>query len=434
MGLPTKILIGRLLTRSGDQAWDFALPLVLLIVFPGQLRFAATYYFVVRLLHTMFLPRFSMLIDQWGRSKAVRFGIILQFGGVLLGTLSLYWFVDLRLEPEILTNAWAWGLGIVFILGGVMSSLGASFMDIAIANDLVPSSIPEGELTFFNSRLRQVDLLTEVLSPVLAGFILAIDSSSLIGFYILALWNLLSFFPELALIKSVFRERPDLKNKPVQVIDQNKISIVRKLLEGWRAFFNEPVALVCIANAFLWLSVLSPHGVLLTAFLKDSWNLPEWVIGIVRGSGAIFGLLATVIFPRVVKKIGVRSATLRMVFFQCATLILALILFIVDSHVVTRLGFLALLLLSRIGVYGFGLGETQIRQIEVRPSVRGQVNGFASALTGFATLILYGAGALLPSTSDFKYLVIASVGFICISSVTYGSWYKRNKNFTGGNN
>ncbi|MBX9768495.1 MAG: MFS transporter, partial [Bdellovibrionales bacterium] len=298
----------------------------------------------------------------------------------------------------------------------------------------VPSSISEGELTFFNSRLRQVDLLTEVLSPVLAGFILAINSSSLIGFYILALWNLLSFFPELALINSVFRERPDLKNKAVRVIDQNKKSIIRKLLEGWKAFFNEPVALVCIANAFLWLSVLSPHGVLLTAFLKDSWSLPEWLIGIVRGSGAIFGLLATVIFPRVVKKFGLRSATFRMVLFQCATLILGLILFIVDSHLITRLGFLALLLLSRIGVYGFGLGETQIRQIEVRPLVRGQVNGFASALTGFATLILYGAGALLPSTSDFKYLVIASVCFICMSSVTYGSWYKRNKKFTGGIN
>lgn len=61
MKLPlyNKMLIGRLLTRSGDQAWDFAVPLVLLQIFPGELRIAALYYLLVRIAMVLFLPRFS---------------------------------------------------------------------------------------------------------------------------------------------------------------------------------------------------------------------------------------------------------------------------------------------------------------------------------------------------------------------------------------
>ena len=49
--LGSKTLLGRLLTRSGDQAWDFVVPLVLLKLLPGELRVAAIYYLLVRLAH-----------------------------------------------------------------------------------------------------------------------------------------------------------------------------------------------------------------------------------------------------------------------------------------------------------------------------------------------------------------------------------------------
>ncbi len=102
-------------------------------------------------------------------------------------------------------------------------------MDIAIANDLVPSSLKPDELSHFNSRLRQVDLFTEVTSPVIVGILLLLNQPMLLGFYVVALWNVISFF-------------------------------------------QEPVALVATAYAFRWLSVLSPHGVLLAFARVGYWK------------------------------------------------------------------------------------------------------------------------------------------------------------------
>ncbi|OYZ23540.1 MAG: hypothetical protein B7Y39_04330 [Bdellovibrio sp. 28-41-41] len=430
LSFSTRILIGRLLTRSGDQAWDFAVPLVLIKILPGEFRIAALYYFLVRLATVVFLPRLTSLIDTVNRFKAAKLGILLQLVGVILGLLSLYLFVFFNsVEPM-------WGptpiyLAFAFLIfGGILSNLGSSFMDISIANDLVPSSFTEDELARFNSRLRQVDLFTEVTAPVIAGLLLVLEwnNISLFGFLLIGIWNILSFLPEYGILRSIFHDRPELMNKPIQSSEASKTSFIKKITKGWRSFFKEPVALAVLAYAVLWLSALSPHGVLLTAFLIDGWKLPEWEIGIFRGLGAFFGLGATVLFPKIIERWGLLRGTQGFVVFQFVMVLLALICFLSGDRL-GQIGFLAFVLFSRIGVYGFGLGEIQIRQIGIRPEVRGQVNGFASALTGIATLGLYAAGALLPSTQDFNMLIIGSVLCVLLSAIIYSVWAQKHSEF-----
>ncbi|MBL7542588.1 MAG: MFS transporter [Bdellovibrionaceae bacterium] len=428
MAFSHRLLLGRLLTRSGDQAWDFAVPLILLKILPGELRVAAFYYFLIRLALVIFLPRLTSLIDRINRFNAARLGILLQLVGVLLGLFSIYFISMLNsIEPM-------WGKGpfifafVGLVLGGVVASLGSSFMDIAIANDLVPSSFTENELAAFNSRLRQVDLLTEVTAPVVAGLLLVLESplAPLFGFLLIGLWNVFSFVPEYILLKSIFDERPDLKNKEINIERVKNSSFVKNITSGWKSFFSEPVSLAVIAYALLWLSVLSPHGVLLTAYLTDGWKLPEWEIGIFRGLGAFFGLGATLLFPWVNKKLGLIKTAHIFLAFQSASVITALMFFYMDNRT-GQIGFLALILLSRIGLYGFSLGEMQIRQVGIRPEVRGEVNGFANALTGIATLGLYGAGALLPSTQDFTKLIVLSVSFVILGLAVYSVWVRKSR-------
>lgn len=424
--LPRKLLLGRLLTRSGDQAWDFSVPLVLLKIFPDQLRIAALYYLIAKLLNVMLLPKIASLIDRMDRQKTARLGIVLQLIGVLIGASSIAALASLNwAETNWISSHAILAFG-SSVVGGFLASIGSSFMDIAISSDLVPSSLPPQELVTFNSRLQQIDLFTEVASPVMAGFILLINSPlTLMGFYLVALWNVISFFPELGILQSIFNERPDLVSKKVNTSSESKEILWQQLTSGWRAFFKEPIAPVALAYAFLWLSVLSPHGVLLAGFLKDAWKLPEWAIGSFRGAGAFFGLAATVVFPFVVKKIGLLKSTQRLIQYQSFMLILGLVCFYSSEYLWGQIGFLVFILLSRIGLYGFSLGEMQIRQTRIHPNVRGQVNGFASALTGVATLFLYGAGALLPKTSDFRILVIGSVVFVCLGAFTFSQWLRR---------
>jgi iron-regulated transporter 1 len=423
--LKTRLLFGRLLTRSGDQAWDFAVPLVLLRLFPDQLRIAALYYFLVRLLTVLLLPKLCSMIDKLNRWSAAKLGIFLQFAGVLVGAASIYGVYLVASNKSHLLSPVPLILFTTLVSGGLLASLGSSFMDIAIANDLVPTGIQEQELASFNSRLRQVDLFTEVTSPVVAGFLLLLEQPIVLaGFFLIALWNVISFFPELYLLKSVFNERPDLRFKKVQTSEQSKKSILEKLTQGWRSFFKEPVALVALAYAALWLSVLSPHGVLLAAYLKDGWHFPEWGIGVFRGAGAFFGLLSTVLFPWANRRWGLLLGTRNFIIYQSLTLVAALFFFFA-GRTTGQLGFLVLILFSRIGLYGFSLGETQIRQLGINVSSRGEVNGFATALTGLATLVLYGSGALLPSTEDFKYLVVGSVIAVSLGCLTFLIWLRK---------
>lgn len=429
--LPRKLLLGRLLTRSGDQAWDFVVPLTLLKIFPDQLRIAAFYYFLVKLINVLILPKVSSLIDRMNRQKTANLGIFLQLAGVLVGATAITHLSLLNSAEPSLGISTSYFTFAILVGGGLLSSTGSSFMDIAISSDLVPSSLHQDELSWFNSRLQQVDLFTEVTAPVLAGLLLLIDQPTLLtGFFLVALWNVLSFFPELGLLRSIFHERPDLKAEKIITAPDTRESILHKLTHGWKTFFKEPVAPVAIAYACLWLSVLSPHGVLLSGFLKDAWKLPEWAIGAFRGTGAFFGLAATVIFPLVVKKKGLQKATQNLVVFQSLALLAGLICFFANGSIWGQVGFLVAILISRIGLYGFSLGEMQIRQTTIAPAIRGQVNGFASALNGVATLLLFGAGALIPKTSDFQYLVIGSVGFVCIGAMIYSYWLNRQKQKT----
>lgn len=421
--LSFRLLLGRLLTRSGDQAWDFAVPIVLLKILPNHLRIAALYYLLVRLAGVILLPRVASVIDTKDRVTAVKLGLALQFVGVLLGAIGIYALWALRVPNPSFSDMSFLSTFAFLVLSGIVGSLGASLMDIAIANDLAPSVFSGNELARFNSHFRQVDLATEMGSPVVAGLLLAIASSTvpLIGFALVALWNLISFFPEYGILRSVFRERPDLQVKPLLVADSARVSFWTKLHSGWRAFFREPVALVMVAYALLWLSVLSPHGVLLTAFLQDGWRLPEWMIGLFRGSGALFGLVATVLFPIALKSWSLRKASLNFLAFQTASVIGACLLFQFGDEW-SQIGFLALILLSRIGLYGFSLGEMQIRQESIDSRVRGEVNGFANALTGIATLALFMVGAALPTTQDFKYLIYLSTACVGLALLVFSIW------------
>lgn len=422
--LATRMLLGRLLTRAGDQAWDFAVPIVLLQLMPGQLRIAALYYLLIKVASVIFLPYLSQVIDQVNRMTAAKVGIYLQLFGVIAGSIcimSLPTYLSHQLESPFFLLVFFF-----LVVSGISSQLGATFMDISIANDLVPSSFKGDELTALNSRLRQVDLLTEVASPIVAGTLMLITTAKwpLFGFGLIALWNVISFVPEYGILKSIFDDRPDLKFKPLKVDSIAKESLIRKLSSGWAAFFRQPVAMVVMAYSLLWLSVLSPHGVLLTGFLTGGWHMQEWMIGVFRGLGALFGLFATVLYPLALRKMSLQKANLVFLSFQAFCVAVGYALFLRGDQF-GQIGFLGMILFSRIGLYGFSLGEMQIRQTGIPSNVRGEVNGFANALTAIATIGLFAAGVALPSTEDFKFLVLSSVLFVFLGLGVYCLWMRK---------
>lgn len=416
------ILLSRLLTHSGDQAWDFAVPLALIVLFPDNIDIVALYYFMVRLLHMSLVTRVCTLIDQRNRLSAIKGGILVQTLGVALASLAIYGMVGTYTgsSPWLQPTTLAWFGGIV--IAGLATSLGATVMDVAVSQDWLPTVVPQNDLARVNSRLKQIDLFTELVAPVVAGIILMLKTESFpqMGLYVIAVWNLVSFVPEYRLLKTVYSNEGLLVQKPLIIDRSRKIGYLKKLSTGWKEFIDQPAAFSMIAYATLWLTVISPHGVLLAAWMKAEWGLTEAAIGSFRGLGAVFGLGATLMFPWMVRKFTVIVASRIFIVFEAICLILAGWAFYFGSDF--AIIFVVFVLLSRIGLYGFSLGETEIRQTMISPDRRGRVNGFASAITSFATLGVYGAGSLLSSKDDFSLLIYGSIGSVVLGSVIFSTW------------
>lgn len=416
-----RILWSRFLTHSGDQAWDFAVPLALIGIFPAQIDVVSFYYLVVRFCHMLLVTRLGRLMDRWHRLTAIKLGIGIQTLGVIVATAAILSLSRVHPAGSMWAPA-AFVSYVVVIVAGLASSLGSTMMDIAVSQDWIPTVIPRQDLAKVNSHLKQIDLGTELGAPVVAGLLMAVthESMPLLGFLLIALWNVISFFPEYQLLRGVFRTEAQLADKVVVVAPQRKRSPWQNIAGGWRDFMAQPAALSMTAYALLWVTVLSPHGVLLTAWMKAEWGLSEAWIGLCRGLGAVFGLGATVIFPQVLRRMGLVSGSRALIVFEAACLLVAGAFFYLGKGYAVL--FLAMILLSRVGLYGFTLGETEIRQVTIPQPVRGQVNGFASALTSLATLGVYGAGSLLKSTADFGILVYGSIAFVCLGALTFSIW------------
>lgn len=422
MNTEAKILLSRFLTRSGDQAWAFSVPIVLIQVLSDHSRTVFGYFFLTLLGGFLLMPYIGRMIDRSTRKKVIQTGIISQLLGVGLAyeavqLIARYAHISGQTIDLVMLGLMACLLG-----ASLLGNLGSSMTDISIANDITPSIIPPERLAIFNSRLRRLDLFTEVASPIAAGILLAsFDGKNPIwGFGLIALWNFFSFFPEYFLIQSVLLQHPSLLQKKVESSSQRQ-SIREKLLAGWPEFKAQPIAIAMICYSLLWLSVLSPHGVLLTAFLKNGWQLPESVIGIFRGLGAIFGLVATLLFPWLVARYQLLDGAKKFIRFQAVTVAIAALLFFVPAHW-ARFSFLLFILLSRIGLYGFSLAEGQMRQIYIPEHRRGTVNGTATALNNLATLLLLGFGTIFSSPETFFILVLISCTTVLFASIAVSMW------------
>jgi len=198
-------------------------------------------------------------------------------------------------------------------------------------------------------------------------------------------------------------------------------NIIKSLTTGWVLFIQQIIALVIVANACLWLTILSPHDIVMTAWLKSNplnTNIETYQIGIFRALGAGFGIMATILFPIIHNRVGLITASKIFITWEAVTLILALLAY----YFVGLWGFLALILLSRVGLYGWDVGQVEVLQIGIPESVRGTINAIDGSFTKLATLLTVVAGFALPDPQTFYILIWASVISICSGAILFWYW------------
>lgn len=147
-------------------------------------------------------------------------------------------------------------------------------------------------------------------------------------------------------------------------------------------------------------------------------------MGLFRGTGAVFGVLSTFLFRPVMQRTNLVTASIAFIWTEAGGLLLALIMFLLDTHPTVYM-FMIFILISRVGLYGFCIGEVQVAQLGIRADQRGAVNSIESSLTSAATMIVYLFGAVLYQLENFRWLVLISTTCVTAGAVIVTIWSQK---------
>ena len=411
-GVGRTLALARLLTRAGDHAWDLAMPLALMNVVPGTLKLLALYFLTTRLSVVLAMPLLGRWIDAADRLAVVRAAIALEAGGVAVGALAISRAVAAHDELA----AWL----VPALAAGVAAAIGGAIMNVVLTGRWVPAVFSGSALARMNSRLNQADLITEVAAPVAAGTLMALTSTlehPLRGFHAVAAVDLMSFALEYALLASAYARCPELAAPSARDVPEAAPGGVTGP-SALTLALAQPVLPVLLGYGLLWFTVLTPHGALLTSFLKSEWRFDERALGLLRGAGALAGLVPTILYPRMAVLTGSARAAALFLTVQLASLI--------GSCVALQTGaaalFVSALLVSRVGLYGFVLAEVQLFQERVPEPIRGRVGAVASAYNNALGLGIYLLALALPAPASFPVIAWASCGAVGLAAVLVIRW------------
>lgn len=214
-----------------------------------------------------------------------------------------------------------------------------------------------------NAQMRRIDLLCKLLGPLFIALLngYSTELAIAVNFAI----NAVSIGLEYFAIAKVYKDTPNLQNpKPAAETEtdipvrRNRnwiLDIARKSVQDFGLYFGHHAFFPSIAEAILYLTVLSFSGQMITYLLSAGYNSAQ--IGISRTLSVIFEVLATWIGPWLMGRIGALRAGLWMSIWQVVTLVTGVSIFWIfeSKPFISASGLVCGTILSRIGLRGFDL-------------------------------------------------------------------------------
>jgi len=301
---------------------------------------------------------------------------------------------------------------------------------VAVKKDWVPTVWADRKSTHLaavNVAMGNIDLACEMLGPICAGLALQ-GSGGVMGFALVGLANLLSFVLEALLLYRVLGTCPVLQAPKPRAADPPRHKCLT-MCESFTLFARQPsgVPLLVLSYALLWFTVLSPHGVVLTAYLQTRDVSPP-ALSLFRALGALSGLAGMQFFKVAGPRLGLRRVcALNLAILAAAVAAAALAFGTIPASgglSAATLLFLGCIVLSRFGLYGFDTGLLQLEQLHVDEAHRGALGAVESTLCSLGSMSIY--IATLVAARDpgaFGSIVHGSALFVAAGAATYLTWY-----------
>ena len=264
------------------------------------------------------------------------------------------------------------------------------------------------------------------------------------------------------------------------------LSPVTTMINGWKIFMRQEIALAGIALAITYLTVLGFSGVTAAYFLTQ--GLRPDIIGICQGIGAVFGIMGTVVFPCLRRLVGTVRTGLFGISTQLTILMFCIVAIVVPSKRVsskatgyysadcstfydngsnlTNMSYymeideeyhywqsnssvpspspehptlipdepgissalifmLVGVICCRTGIWLFDLAVQQLIQEKVKEEERGVVNGVMKSMMCFNDTLHYVLVIAAPRPEYFRILTIISVGMVTLALIFYAAYVRK---------
>lgn len=296
-------------------------------------------------------------------------------------------------------------------------------------------------------------MATLSLAPLSAGFIFDFISDEAAAFFI-AGWNLVSVVFEYLLLKSIYKEFPQLAHKAVvaennpQAKEGHCCTQLTDGLQAWVLYMKCSVRNAGIGLACLYMTVLGFDNITYGYCLQQC--VRESVLGALVGVSAVIGVSGSALFPSLRKCMGLAKTGLAGFSLLIAALTLCLVSIWLDGSpfnpsffqdgktlkpaddplgqdcfVSSYLSVSVLMtgiIMARFGLWLSDLTITQILQENVEEEHRGVIGGVQNALNSSMDTVKFILVIILPQQETFGWLIIASYAFICIGALFYASY------------
>ena len=435
------LYISYLFAAFGDRMWEFASLVFLMSLFPTSLLAAS----LLGLLETgaaiVCSPALGRYIDRTSRLQAALCSVAGQNIAVSAGGVILY-FLLTTAETGWLTERGRWIGWALLSVAAMVARVSSSLNKLSIHKSWVPviateyasplsHSDPSPQqpssvlLSSLNGVMRGIDLSSSIVAPLLVG-VLSSLWSELIASAFVGCWSMASLLLECYLVQRVWDKVPQLHYKQQNVDGAAEAGHATKasLMDAAKQYWHHPLFAPSLAYCLLYISVLSFGGIMTSYLASDLVHLSDALLAVGRALAAIVGLLATLATPRLIPRFGlVRSGSLLIV-CQCACLAAVVAAFTLPS--LSRTLFLVLLFaglsLSRFGLWGFDLVETQLLQEGVEESAVGAVNGMQESLMNVCFMLSFCLTILFAEPSLFVWPAWISFGSVVLAMLIYLRW------------
>lgn len=210
------VFISHFMSAWGDRMWSFGVGLFLISLSPESLQLPAVYGFSSGGATLLFAGLVGYWVDNTPRLTAARVSLVIQNLLVVLcaATVFCVFFFGFDKESPSVSGLLVEGSRVVIIVVSILADLSSIARKIAIEKDWVVEICGRDKdmLATMTSKLRAIDLCTQILAPILTGQVMTWLGIQY-GAVLIGVWNLVSVFVEYYLILKVYNEVPALKNK-----------------------------------------------------------------------------------------------------------------------------------------------------------------------------------------------------------------------------